>query len=38
VNADTLCVHGDHPNAVSIARAIRFRLAQLGYCAHRLTP
>lgn len=30
IKADTLCLHGDHPNAVSFARALRQVLAEKG--------
>jgi len=31
VKADTVCVHGDNPNAVAMARHIRERLVEAGY-------
>jgi 5-oxoprolinase (ATP-hydrolysing) subunit A len=30
VGVDSICVHGDHPNAVAMARAVRARLAAAG--------
>jgi UPF0271 protein len=30
VRADSLCVHGDSPNAVAMARAVRDALAEAG--------
>lgn len=30
VDADTICVHGDRPNAVAVAQAIRDRFATEG--------
>ncbi|WP_142850200.1 LamB/YcsF family protein [Telmatospirillum sp. J64-1] len=31
VKADTICVHGDNPNAVAMARKLRDRLVEAGY-------
>ena len=30
VNADTICIHGDSPNAVEVAKAVREALAEEG--------
>ncbi len=34
VQADSICVHGDSPGAVEVARRIRARLAQAGVALH----
>ena len=35
IRADTICIHGDGPDAVAIARAVRARLAEAGIAVAR---
>jgi 5-oxoprolinase (ATP-hydrolysing) subunit A len=36
MRADTLCIHGDNPNAVKIAKIVRSRLEQAGFAVRPL--
>ncbi|MFZ6019059.1 MAG: LamB/YcsF family protein, partial [Chloroflexota bacterium] len=37
VKVDTLCIHGDSPNALEIVRAVRSALEEAGYKIQRLS-
>ena len=38
VAADTLCLHGDNPNALGVARAVREALERAGVSVQSLAP